>query len=236
MARGKELVIPSNCTAIDELLDGGLRAGEVLLIYGEAEAGKSTLALQFAINCSSMGHKALFVDGEGTLRPERLEALSGWEPEALENLSIMRPESFEEFKNLMDHLPQLVAAGLTLMAIDTITGLYRLKLAEGVSAFKLNRELGLQVAILAELAHEGGLAVVMTSQVRARTDQSRRAQDALEPVANRVLRYWADLVLRLKLTGKPGLRMAFLEKGRSISRPRGPKLFRIAEEGIVDAL
>jgi len=231
-ARG--LVIPTNCTAIDELLDGGLRSGELLLIYGEAETGKSTLALQLALNCSLMGHKALFVDCEGTLRAEKVMAMSGQEPDALDKLTIARPSGPEELAQLLDRLGQLAEAGLALVAIDTMTTFYRLRLAEGAPPFELNRELSFQVASLAEVAHEKGLAVVITSQVRARPGQGA-GEEALEPVANRVLRYWADLVLRLKLTGRPGLRMAILEKGRGLKRPRPPKFFRISEEGIVDA-
>ena len=236
MEARRRLVIPTNCTAIDELLDGGLRSGELLLIYGEAETGKSTLALQLAVNCSLMGHKALFVDCEGTLRAEKVLAMSGHEPDVLDRLTIARPSSFEEFGQLVDCLGQLAESGLALVAVDTMTTFYRLRLSEGESPFKLNRELGFQVASLAEVAHEKGLAVVMTSQVRARLGQGvRTSEEALEPVANRVLRYWADLVLRLKLTGRPGLRMAVLEKGRDLKRPRPPKFFKISEEGIVDA-
>ena len=234
MEARRRLVIPTNCTAIDELLDGGLRPGELLLIYGEAETGKSTLALQLALNCSLMGRKALFVDCEGTLRAEKIMAMSGQEPDALDKLTIARPSGPEELGQLLDRLGQLAEAGLALVAIDTMTTFYRLRLAEGAPPFELNRELSFQVASLAEVAHEKGLAVVITSQVRARPGQGA-SEEALEPVANRVLRYWADLVLRLKLTGRPGLRMAILEKGRGLKRPRPPRFFRISEEGIVDA-
>ena len=225
-----KLLIPTNCQAIDELLGGGLEGGTLLLIYGEAETGKTTLALQLAVSCAGMGHKALFVDCEGTLRAEKVEALAGGDPEILEKLVIARPESFEQQGELIDRLEQFARAGLRMVVIDTITGLYRRELAGGAAAFALNRELTRQVATLAQVVHEHELAAVMTSQVRARPEA-----EEVEPVANRVLKFWADVVLRLKLTGQPGLRIAELEKG---PRPVGPpaRFFRIAEEGIVDAL
>ncbi len=229
-----KLIVPTNCLALDELLGGGLEAGTLLLVYGEAETGKTTLALQLALNCSSMGHKALFVDCEGTLRPERVRALSpAQEPGALENLTIAKPRSFEEQGKLIDCLEEFAKAGLAFVAIDTITGLYRLKLSEGAEPFALNRELTRQVAALAQVAHEQGLAAVVTSQVRARPGASEG--EGVEPVANRILKYWADVVLRLKTTGQMGLRLAVLEKGPK--RP-GPAMgfFRITEGGLVDAL
>ncbi|HDI01689.1 MAG TPA: hypothetical protein ENF78_04605 [Candidatus Bathyarchaeota archaeon] len=231
----RELVIPTSCTAIDELLGGGLREGTVLLVYGAAETGKTTLALQLALNCSSMGHKALFVDCEGTLRAERIRAISGGEPAALENLTIARPRDFMEQSNIIDSLEQFAMAGLALVAIDTITGLYRLEVARGVDAFKLNRELGRQAAVVAEVAHDYGLAAILTSQVRARLEGAGPEPEGVEPVANRILKYWADLVLHLKPTGRPGLRMATLEKGPGASSPMATKFFRITEGGIVDA-
>ena len=224
-------MIPTNCTAIDELLGGGLGEGTVMLIYGEAETGKTTLALQLALNCSSMGHKALFVDCEGTLRAERLRALSGGEPTALENLTIARPRDFGEQSAIIDSLESFASAGLAFVAIDTMTGLYRLEISKGASAFELNRELNRQAAVLAELARDYGLAAVMTSQVRAKVGGP---EEGVEPVANRILRYWADVVLCLKLTGQRGLRIAVLEKGPGAGGPGAAKFFRITEGGIVD--
>ena len=229
----RRLVVPTGCLAIDELLDGGLEAGTVLLVYGEAETGKTTLALQLAVSCASMGHKALFVDCEGTLRAEKVSALSGDEPEVLEKLVIARPKGFREQGRLIDRLGLFARAGLGLVAVDTITGLYRREFSEGAEAFALNRELTRQVATLAQAAREHGLAAVMTSQVRARLEAAGQAE--VEPVAQRILKFWADLVLRLQLTGQPGLRIAVLEKSPRPA-PRNTAFFRIREEGIVDAV
>ena len=247
-----EIVIPTNCIALDELLGGGLRTGTLLLAYGEAETGKTTLALQLAINCSAIGHKALFVDCEGSLRPEKIRAMAADDPEVLENLTIARPRSFEEQAELIECLPDFASAGLTLVAVDTMTGLYRLKLSELVveategeegdeearkkireMTFALNRELNRQAAMLAQVAHEYDVAVVMTSQVRARPTAE---EDAVEPVASRILRFWAEVVLRLRLTGRPGLRMAVLEKGPDPGLVGSMRLFKLTDEGIVDAL
>ena len=232
--------------AIDELLGGGLRTGSLLLVYGEAETGKTTLALQLAVNCAGAGNKALFVDCDGALRPEKVRAMTGGEPIVLENLAIARPSTFEEQAALIDALEDFASAGLTLLAIDTMTTLYRLKLSEAEQVrdeekrknffFALNRELNRQMGVLAEVAHGYDVAIVITSQVRTRPSVPSFSEElsSVEPVASRIMKFWADLVLCLRLSGQPGLRIAALEKGPAQGLIGATRLFRIAEEGLVD--
>ncbi len=241
------ITIPTNCMAIDELLGGGLRTGTLLLAYGEAETGKTTLALQLAVNCAGTGNKALFVDCEGALRPEKVRAMTGGDPLVLENLTIARPSTFEEQATLIDSLVDFASAGLALVAIDTMTTLYRLKLSEEAEResdeekrreifFALNRELNRQMGVLAEVAHGYDVAVVVTSQVRARPAVPLPPGEpgSVEPVASRIMMFWADVVLRLRPTGQPGVRIAALEKALVPGLVGATRLFRITEEGLVD--
>ena len=241
------ITIPTNCMAVDELLGGGLKTGTLLLAYGEAETGKTTLALQLAVNCAGMGHKALFVDCDGALRPEKVRAMTGGDPIVLENLTVARPSTFEEQSILIDSLEDFASAGLTFLAIDTMTTLYRLKLSEEAGRvgdererrslfFALNRELARQMGVLAEVAHGYDVAVVVTSQVRARPSGPTPLGElgSIEPVASRIMRFWADVVLCLGPSGQPGLRIAALEKSHALGLIGATRLFRITEEGLAD--
>ncbi|RJS79912.1 DNA repair and recombination protein RadB, partial [Candidatus Bathyarchaeota archaeon] len=40
--------ISTGCTSLDDLLGGGITSGSITLIYGEAETGKTSLAIQCA--------------------------------------------------------------------------------------------------------------------------------------------------------------------------------------------
>ena len=55
--------IPSGLAELDRVLGGGLVAGQVVLIGGDPEIGKSTLLLQ-ALAALAGSHKALYVSGE----------------------------------------------------------------------------------------------------------------------------------------------------------------------------
>ena len=43
--------IPTRCSCIDDCIGGGIKPQTITLIYGEPETGKTTLAMQLAVNC-----------------------------------------------------------------------------------------------------------------------------------------------------------------------------------------
>lgn len=66
---------------LDKLLGGGLETGSITEIFGEFRTGKTqichTLAVtcQLPVNMSGGEGKCLYIDTEGTFRPERLLAV-----------------------------------------------------------------------------------------------------------------------------------------------------------------
>ena len=59
------------------VLEGGIPLESVSLIYGEAETGKTTLAMQLAINYAKQAYKTLFIDCDGTFSARRLSQIAG---------------------------------------------------------------------------------------------------------------------------------------------------------------
>ena len=205
---------------MDEALNGGLGTGEVTLVYGEAETGKTTLAMQCASICSSLGFKALYVDAGGGFSPLRFTQLAEAWGASLRRVVVLRVEDFWSQDRLVGRMASMLD-GFKLLAFDTVTTLYRAELA-GMDAFKLNRVLNRQVAELVEYARQMDLAVLLLSQVTSTPGEGER------PVAERILRHWSDVVVRLGLEG--GVRYAYAEKP-GLGR-RFP--YRISRRGIVD--
>ncbi|HSQ49602.1 MAG TPA: ATPase domain-containing protein, partial [Candidatus Deferrimicrobiaceae bacterium] len=58
--------IKTGIDCIDAQLSGGITPDTVTLIYGEPETGKTTIALQCAVNCAMQNRKVLFVDCDNT--------------------------------------------------------------------------------------------------------------------------------------------------------------------------
>jgi DNA repair protein RadB len=201
----------TGCRTIDDALGGGLPAESISLIYGEAETGKTTLAMQCAVNCASRGYKTLFVDCDGTFAPQRLSQIASKQfKEIAELIILMKPNDFSEQAAIVDQLADYVTANFGLVVLDTFTSLYRLRIAESPSrTFELNRELNRQLAVLAQTARTQKIAVLITGQVHSVLSD---VPVSVEPVATRVLKFWADAVIALKPTENHQVIEMILEK------------------------
>jgi RecA/RadA recombinase len=224
--------ILTGCGCVDSNIGGGISPESLVLIYGEPETGKTTLAMQCAVNCALQNHKTLFVDCDNSFSAKRLsQVASGKFEEIAELIILMRPNDFREQTAVIDRLSEYTEKNFGLVVIDTITSLYRLRVAEASGkAFGLNRELNRQIAILAQTVKIQKLPVVITSQVRGVFDDS---QVSVAPVATRVLRFWADTIIAMRPTENSQVINAVLEKTRE--NPQEVSCYlSIGETGIRD--
>ncbi len=224
--------IPTGCRFVDRFLGGGMPSASVALVYGEAETGKTTFVMQCAVNCARLGYKTLFVDCDGTFSTRRLcQIASNRDKEVAELIILMRPNDFKEQSLVIDNLSEYITKNFGMVIIDTITSLYRLRIAESPSkTFELNREMNRQLAVLAQIAKTQKVAVLVTSQVYSVLDEF---PVSIEPVATRVLRFWADLVIAMKPTQTPQVIGVVLEKNPSML-PTATFELEILETGISD--
>lgn len=223
--------IPTGCHALDKMLDGGLAVGDVTLVYGEAETGKTALAIQCAVNTARVGDKAIFVDSDSTFSPVRLSQIAGKDiDEVAPLITLVKPTVFQEQALAIDRLDEYLTKTVRLVAVDTVTSRYRLELDSPKKTFTLNRELGRQVAYLAQIAKTRKVAVLINSQVRS---VFLEGMVTMEPIGTRVLKFWADVVLNLKHTGQSRIMKAVLEKHPERKRPISC-YFIIGETGIRD--
>lgn len=226
--------IPTGCEAVDKILGGGFPLGSVSLIYGEAETGKTTLAMQCAVNCARQGYKTLFVDCDGTFSARRLSQIASGDFKDIAELTIlMRPNNFSEQALVIDRLTDYITKSFRLLVVDTITSLYRAEVAEHPEeTFQLNRELNRQIACLAQVSKTQKIAVLLISQVRSVFNE---AYISIEPVGTRVLKFWADTIIVMKPTENPRIIKAILEKSPKRARHSFCHL-RIEEKGMREHL
>jgi DNA repair protein RadB len=225
-------MIPTGCGSLDKLLNGGIRQGEVTLAYGEAETGKTCLAIQCAVNATRLSLKVIFVDSDGIFSPQRLAQIAGADlNDVAPNITVVRPTTFQEQALAIDRLDEYLTPQVGLVAVDTVTSLYRAELSESKEkTFMLHRELGRQMACLAEIAKTRKIAVLITSQVR---NVFLEGYTMVEPVGTRVLRFWSDTVLSLKPADHRNTVKTVLEKHTSRRCPINCH-FSIDETGIRD--
>ena len=224
--------ISTGSSGLDGLLNGGCAAETMHLLYGEAETGKTTLAIQCAVNCARTGYKTIYVDSEGTFYAKRLMQIASSDAQKVApEIILAKPKTFKEQTKIFDSLDEYLTEKVGLVIVDTVTALYSAEVGgESKETFKLNRELNRQMAYLAQIVKTRKVSALVTSQVRS-VFMAHEAE--FEPVARRVLKFWSNVVINLKLTSQSGVIRAVLEKHPERLRPQSC-LLRIAEEGIID--
>jgi RecA/RadA recombinase len=225
--------IQTGCNCIDQKIGGGLKPDSITLVYGEPETGKSTFALQCAVNCAvQTGGKILYIDCDNTFSTERLAQVAGWNFETVaERIVLFKPKDFREQTALLDHVENYLN-GVSLIVIDTVTSLYSARAAESPKSFSANRELNRQLALLAEQVKVKKIPLLFTSQVRSIiSDQT----SGVRPVATRVLQFWADNIIFFKPTELPQTIRVIVEKPASTSSATQAACYiHIGEAGLRD--
>jgi circadian clock protein KaiC len=123
--------LPSGIANLDVMLAGGLTTGSTTLLMGPAGAGKSTIAMQFAIAAMHSGKKAavyIFDEVVGTM-VERSEKLCLAEPGGIRDLirsgqlHVQQVDPAEMSPGAFAHgIREAVEAGVKLIIIDSLNG------------------------------------------------------------------------------------------------------------------
>ena len=224
--------IPTGCGSLDEHLRGGLSEGTLSLLYGEAETGKTTLAIQCAVNSGRMGYKTIFVDCDRAFSPRRMAQIARDDFDKIATqLILMQPEDFDQQAVVIERLDEYISERVGLIVIDTVTSLYRERLGDAVQRnFALNRELNRQMAFLAQTTKTRRVASLVISQVRSSVSEEG---DSVQPVAMRVLEFWADTTISLQPTSQAKVVRARVET-RTEKGPARLSMLRIEERGLND--
>ena len=121
---------------LDALLKGGIETGSITEIFGEFRSGKTQLChtlcvtSQLPLEQGGAEGKAMYIDTEGTFRPERLVEIA--ERYGLDGQDVLDNVSYARAYN-SDHQLQLLVEAACMMAeqrfgliiVDSATGLYR---------------------------------------------------------------------------------------------------------------
>ncbi|MEM4852647.1 MAG: AAA family ATPase [Thermofilum sp.] len=189
--------ISTGVRSLDELLEGGVEVGSLTEFIGEFGAGKTQLCHQLAVMVQlprekgGLSARALYIDTEGTFRPERIIQIARYrnlDPEkTLENILYARAYNSDHLLHLLEKSSEAVIGGdVGLLVLDEATGLFRAELeaSERVEAFA-------KLSSLLEVAARAGAAVVFTRHVVAADEElpaGGAAVDGLATVSVRVAR------------------------------------------------
>jgi DNA repair protein RAD51 len=128
--------LKTGSSAIDQLLAGGIETGSITEIYGEYRTGKTQLCHTLCVTCQlpikegGGAGMAMYIDTEGTFRPERLVKIAeryGLDTEqVLANVAFARAHSTDQQNKLLVQAAALMCENrFALLVVDSATALYR---------------------------------------------------------------------------------------------------------------
>ncbi|MHA2429874.1 MAG: DNA repair and recombination protein RadA [Promethearchaeota archaeon] len=226
---------------LDDLLGGGVEPGSVTELYGEYRTGKTQIAHQLCVNVQ-LGYEeggleggALYIDSEGTFRPERIIQMAS--SRDLDYNKILRNITYGRAYN-SDHQVLLVKESakiieeknIKLIIVDSIIGHFRSEyIGRGTLA---NRQQILNTHIhdllrLTETFDE--LAILFTNQVSSKPDVFYG--DPLRATGGNIIAHGATIRIRLR-KGKGEQRVAKVVDAPHL--PEEDAVFSITEDGIQD--
>ena len=229
---------------LDTLLGGGIETGSITEIFGEFRTGKSQICHTLAVTCQlpvDMGGgegKCLYIDTEGTFRPNRLVLIAeryGLDPnDCLDNVAYARAYNAEHQLNLLNLAAQMMAElRFSLLVVDSIMSLYRTDYAGRGELSARQMSVAKYMRYLQRLADEFGIAVVITNQVVSQVDgmSNMYNPDPKKPIGGNILAH--ALTTRLSLRkGRAETRICKIYDSPCL--PEADCVFAIYEDGIGD--
>lgn len=219
----EESKINTGSSVIDWLLEGGYEKDVITTVYGPAGSGKSNMCM--VCLARNTDKKIIFIDTEGSFSVARLKQLTDEYETVLKNVIVLKPTNFDEQKKVFEKLKTLVSNKIGLIIVDSIAMLYRLETGKTKDIFKVNRELGAQLADLIHIARKFKIPVLVTNQVYSDFENKNK----INMVGGDILKYASKCLIELKKEGN--FRKAILRKHRSL--PDGKEvLFKIVDSGL----
>ncbi|MDX1797297.1 MAG: DNA repair and recombination protein RadA [Candidatus Lokiarchaeia archaeon] len=226
---------------LDDLLIGGIEPGAVTEIFGEYRTGKTQLAHQLCVNVQltyeegGLEGGALYIDTEGTFRPERIIQMALGKDldynKILKNITIGRAYNSDHQILLAKEAPKIIdEKNIKLIIVDSLIGHFRSEyIGRGTLASRqqiINSHIH-DLLRLTETYEE--LAVVFTNQVSARPDVFYG--NPLTHTGGHVVAHGATIRIFLR-KGKGEQRIAKVVDAPNI--PESDGIFSITEDGIAD--
>ena len=222
---------------------GGMETGSITELYGEFRTGKTQLCHTLCVICQlpiEQGGgegKAMYIDTQGTFRPERLAQISqrfGLNPdEVMDNVAYARAYNSEHQQQLLIQAAALLAESrYALIIVDSATALFRTDYTGRGELSTRQQNLAQFLRSLQKLADEFGVAVVITNQVVANPDGGVFVKDPLKPIGGNIIAHASQTRLRLK-KGRGTTRICKVVDSPCLGELEAS--FGISEEGIVEA-
>lgn len=231
--------ISTDTNALDMLFDGGIETQAVTEVYGEFGSGKTQFCHTMCVNVQKpkdeggLDGGVLYIDTEGTFRPERIVSIAkakGLDPEkVLDRIVVAKAYNSSHQELIMEEVgPVIEANKIKLIVVDSAVGLFRAEyLGRGTLSVRQQR-LNRFMHLLTRTAEIYNIAAIATNQVMASPDTF--FGDPTRPVGGNVVAHTSTYRVYFKKSGKKRI-------ARMVDSPHHPEqevLFILTEAGVSD--
>lgn len=207
--RKSMVTLTTGSVELDKLLEGGIETGSITEVFGEFRTGKTQLCHTLCVTCQMTvtdgggEGKAIYIDTEGSFRPERLQAIAerfGLDPGvALENVAYARAHNSEHQMELLKTAAAIMSQDrYALMVVDSATALFRTDYTGRGELSERQMQMAQFLRQLTRMAEEFGIAVFITNQVVANPDGMSFAKDSTKPIGGNIIAHASTTRLRLR--------------------------------------
>jgi DNA repair protein RadA len=232
--------IETGSKGLDEMLGGGVEANAITEAYGKFASGKTQLGFQLSVNVQrpiesgGLGGKVLFIDTEGTFRPDRIEQIAkaaGMEiKDTLDNILVVRATSTDQQILAVERADKLIKeSNVKLVIVDSLMALFRSEFLGRGALGERQQKLNSHIHKLQKLADTYDLAVYITNQVM--DNPAILFGDPTTPVGGNIVAHAATTRLYLRKS-KEDKRIVRLVD--SPNMPEGESVIKITPDGIKD--
>ncbi|TFF95693.1 MAG: DNA repair and recombination protein RadA [Promethearchaeota archaeon] len=233
--------ITTGSNNLDELLGGGIESGSVTELFGEYRTGKTQIAHQLCVNVQlpyeegGVEGGALYIDAEGTFRPERIISMAEAKDldynEVLKNIVIGRAYNSDHQILLAKEASKIIEEkNIKLIIVDSIISHFRSEyIGRGTLATRqqiLNTHIH-DLLRLSETYEE--MAVLFTNQVSSKPDVFYG--NPITHTGGNIIAHGATIRIYLR-KGKGEQRVAKVIDAPNL--PEADAIFTITDDGIRD--
>ncbi len=233
--------IVTSSNALNEMLGGGIECGAITELVGEFRTGKTQIAHQCCVNVQlpvdqgGLGGKALYVDSEGTFRPERLAKMAmakGMDvKETLKNVIYARAYNSEHQINILRQARKLIESqNVKLIVIDSLISHFRGEYFGLGSLGPRQQLLNMHLHQIMQLCDTYMVAAIVTNQVQAKPDIF--FGNPIIPAGGNIVAHGSTYRIYLR-KGKGDTRVAKVIDAPGL--PESEAVFKISDKGIEDA-
>jgi len=244
LLKKREMVIKisTGSNNFNGLVGGGFESGSITECYGAYGSGKTALAHQLAVNaqlpCEEGGADGVvvWIDTEGTFRPERIKQIAEENDlnfeELLGNIRVVRAFNSDHQMLLAEKVEELINKEnipVKIVIVDSLMSHFRSEFIGRGTLSDRQQKLNKHMHVLLKLAHTYNIIVYVTNQVMAKPDTF--FGDPTEAIGGHIVAHASTTRLYLR-RGKKGSRVAKLVDAPALAD--GECMFYITDKGIRD--